>query len=239
MNQIHTTIGEIAAADFRKVHILNKYGIDFCCGGKKTLQQACQEKGLEVNKMISEMELQQPLNSGSINHFIEWDLGFLLQYILVNHHCYLKRELPEINRLLTRVVVVHGANHSELSSMARYFAALKAELEMHMHKEEEILFPFITELLAAREEGKPMEAFHCGHIAQPIAVMEMEHESAGANLKKIRESSADFAVPEDACNTYRLTLVKLEELETDLHQHIHLENNILFPKAIELEQSVC
>ncbi len=239
-NYINMPVGEIIAEDFRKADVLSRNGIDFCCGGKKLLKTACAEKNIDPQKIIREFEHMNDFKAGTINRFNDWDPGFLIDYILVNHHIYLKQELPRIQTHLDKVVSVHGANHPELAELQRYFNGLRSEIEQHLQKEEQVLFPYINELLMAKEEGREAAGFHCGQIEQPINMMEMEHDSAGEALRRMRNVTDNYSLPEEACNTYRLTFDQLQELEADLHQHIHLENNILFPKAVELEkQMVC
>lgn len=232
------TIGEIIAADFRRSETLNKHGIDFCCGGKKTLAQACAENGLDETALLAEIAQAQPMVSGLMNRFGQWDVRFLIDYILINHHNYLKTEMPVISALMNKTTQAHGNNHPELATITHLFNGLKSELEAHMVKEERILFPFIKQLISASEGSTKIEGFHCGHIEQPIQAMEYEHISAGESLEQIRKLSKDFTVPEDACNTFRLAYTKLAEFDADLRQHIHLENNILFPKARTLENNV-
>jgi regulator of cell morphogenesis and NO signaling len=228
-------VGDIIAEDFRKAAVLSRNGIDFCCGGKKSLEKACAEKNIDPHKLLREFELLHDVSAGTINRFNDWDPGFLIDYILMNHHSYLKRELPLIQVHLDKVVSRHSENHPELKTLQRLFNDLRQEIEQHLQKEEQILFPYIKELLQAIEEKRTAGNFHCGRISQPIGVMEAEHESAGETLRQMRAAVNDYQLPPDACNTYRLTFDQLQELEADLHQHIHLENNILFPKAAELE----
>ncbi|MEJ2055813.1 MAG: hemerythrin domain-containing protein, partial [Calditrichaceae bacterium] len=182
--------------------------------------------------------LQHDYTAGTINRYNEWDPGFLVDYILINHHGYLKRELPNINAHIDKIVSRHGSNHPELAELQHYFNELRTEIEQHLYKEEQILFPYVNQLLLAQENGQDTGGFHCGSIDQPISVMEMEHESAGEMLRKMRHAANDYKLPEDACNTYRLTFDQLQELEADMHQHIHLENNILFPKASRMEKQM-
>jgi regulator of cell morphogenesis and NO signaling len=161
-------------------------------------------------------------------------LGMLADRIVESHHAYLNEALPRLDTLLTRVFDAHGAVHPELARMRLVFGGLKGELELHLMKEERILFPLIKELEAADS----LPAIHCGTVNNPIGVMEHEHDSAGSALKELRELSGGYALPADACTTYRVLFHSLQELEADLHRHIHRENNILFPRAAELERSL-
>lgn len=231
------TLGQIAAKDLRKAQIFKKYGLDFCCGGKKTVKQACAEKGLDVTKI--EQELQQadrnpvtrPLPYG------EWSLDFLADYIVNTHHAYVKKTLPDLRTYAEKVARVHGDRHPELIAIHQLVEEIHAELSSHLLKEERVLFPYIKELVkAAAENGRPVQAANFGTIQNPISMMEIEHEMAGKALEEIRTLSSNYTLPEDACASYSLLFRMLDEFEDDLHIHIHLENNILFPKALEIER---
>ena len=231
------TLGELAAKDLRKAQIFKKYGLDFCCGGKKTVKQACAEKGLDVTKI--EQELQQadknpitrPLPYG------EWSLDFLADYIVNTHHSYVKKTLPDLLGYSAKVARVHGSRHPELLAIHQLVEEINAELTSHLVKEEKVLFPYIKELVtASNSNSQPAFTSSFGTIQSPINMMEMEHEMVGKALEEIRALSHDFALPEDACASYSLLYRILDEFESDLHIHIHLENNILFPKALKLDR---
>lgn len=229
------TIGELVAKDFRKAEIFKKYNLDFCCGGKKTVAQACNEK--KVDHMAVEKELTN-LDSVIVNSsqkFDEWDLGFLVDYILNTHHEYVKKSIPLLLEYTSKVAKVHGSSHPEVIAIARKFNEAADELSGHMCKEEQILFPYIKQLVLAKanKQKKPYTAF--GTVRNPINMMEHEHDAVGDIFRAIRGLSNDYTPPEDSCATYKVSFLKLKEFEDDLHQHIHLENNILFPKSIELE----
>lgn len=238
-DEFDETLGQIAAKDLRKAEVFKKYGLDFCCGGKKTVKEACAEKGLDVSKV--EQELQQVDKSGTSNRpmpYDEWGIDFLADYIVNTHHSYVKRTLPEIVGYAIKVASVHGDNHPELSVISDLVAEVRDELNAHMMKEERILFPYVKELASANS-GKPIsQAATFGTVRKPINMMEMEHELVGKNMDEIRVLSNNYAVPEDGCASYKLLYKMLEEFENDLHLHIHLENNILFPKAIETEKNI-
>jgi regulator of cell morphogenesis and NO signaling len=236
--QIDETIGQIAAKDLRKAAIFKKYGLDFCCGGKKTVKEACAEKGLDVTKI--EQELQQS-DTGSTSRpipFNDWNLDFLIDYILNTHHSYIRKNLPDIRSYAEKVLKVHGKNHEELTRIYQLVEEINQELTLHMMKEEKILFPYIKELVDQEKGVKTNYAAHFGSVKNPINMMEMEHELVGKNLEEIREQSGNYNLPEDACASYSLLYHMLDEFEGDLHVHIHLENNILFPKALELEKHI-
>lgn len=229
------TIGELVAKDWRKAQVFKKYGIDYCCGGKRTVAEACEKKGVEVS--LIENELQQIENKALdyASNFDRWGLDFLIDYILNNHHKYVAEALPFLDELATKVSRVHGDNHPELIEIERHTQDVIQELTMHMHKEEVILFPYIKELAQAQKSNTSIDAPPFGTIANPIQMMEAEHTSAGDGMKAIEELSNNFVPPIDACMSYQVFFAKLKEFQKDLHQHIHLENNILFPKALKLE----
>ena len=216
------TIGEIAAECPSSVRVFEKYDIDYCCGGKTTLAAACEARGIQAAEL--ELELARA-SAGRAADERDWNtapLEQLIDHILSTHHLYLKRELPRLGLLLGKVLAAHGANHGEsLLPLGQAFDGLRDELESHMAKEEMILFPAIK------------HGFR--NVGQPIRVMEHEHDSAGRALAAMRNGTGDYALPPDACNTYRALFSGFQELEADLHRHIHLENNILFPRALQAD----
>jgi regulator of cell morphogenesis and NO signaling len=233
-----SSIGELVAEDFRKAEVFRKFGLDFCCGGNKSLKEACAEKGIDANKVetaLSEVENQPQTNQ---HDFKNWKLDFLVDYIMNTHHKYVEEAIPMLYEFSAKVANVHGDHHPEVVEIAEYFNAVAEELKMHMHKEENILFPYIKGLVLAKKQGNPVDPSPFGSIENPIRMMESEHVSAGGNFDKIHELSSSFTPPEDACSSYSVLYGKLDEFEKDLHQHIHLENNILFPKAIALEKEL-
>lgn len=232
------TIGELAAKDYRKAEVFRKFGLDFCCGGNRGLKEACEEKGVNVQQVETALAAVEQQPSARQPNYDSWDLDFLADYILNTHHKYVRESTPMLDELSSKVAKVHGNSHPELLKIARHYDAVAQELATHMVKEEGVLFPYIKELAAAKRNGTPVPNPGFGTIANPIRMMEMEHDAVGDHIKKIRELSSDFALPEDACGSYRLLFGKLEEFEGDLLQHIHLENNILFPKSIALEKEL-
>ncbi len=232
------TLGQIAAKDLRKAQVFKKYGLDFCCGGKKTVQEACEEKGLDVVKIALELQQSNKFTTSRPIPYGDWSLDFLSDYIVNTHHSYVAKYLPEIVRYTKKVVKVHSSHHPELIRIGQLVAEVNAELMAHMIKEERVLFPYIKALVASKDHIQPLQAAHFGTIQHPINMMEMEHEMVGKNLAEIRELSNNYILPENACASYSLLYQLLAEFEEDLHLHIHLENNILFPKAIELESQL-
>lgn len=232
------TLGEIAAKDLRKAQIFKKYGLDFCCGGKKTVKEACKERGLDVTKIEEELQQADKVPSSRPLPYNEWSLDFLADYIVNTHHSYVKKNLPDIKAYADKVARVHGSRHTELLPVKQLVDEVYSEMMNHMVKEERVLFPYIKELAAAKITDQPLYASHFGTVQNPINMMEMEHEAVAKNLADIRELTNDYALPEDACASYSLLYRMLDEFEDDLHLHVHLENNILFPKALEVERQL-
>ena len=230
------TLGQIAAKDLRKAQIFKKYGLDFCCGGKKTVKEACAEKNLDVTKVEQELQHADQLPSSRPIPYGDWSLDFLADYIVNTHHSYVAKNLPDIKTYAEKVMRVHGSRHPELVRIHQLVEEIYTELTAHMAKEERVLFPYIKELVAAAKNTVPMSAAHFGTVQNPINMMEMEHEMVGKHLEEIRSLSNNYLLPADACASYSLLYRLLDEFEEDLHLHIHLENNILFPKALEMEK---
>jgi len=231
-SQLETsTLGELVSNDFRAGAILDRYGLDYCCGGARNLADGCSQRGVELERVVSELESLDPAKRETP----EEDPAALVAHIVSRHHTYIRTVAPLIQRHLAKVVTRHGANHSELSLIAAQFDTVADELRPHMLKEEQVLFPYIQALAEAVNHGAPPPPDMFGTVQNPIRMMEIEHQEAGDGLAGIREVSRDYHVPADACSTYHLVFQELEAFEQDLHQHVHLENHVLFPKAIELE----
>jgi regulator of cell morphogenesis and NO signaling len=231
----HTPVGDVVAADYRAAAVFSTYGIDFCCGGGQTIEETCQARGLNVEQVIGEIRSVCEHEDPAAPKFAEWDAPALIDHIVSKHHTYVRRALPAIAAYTAKLSTVHGPNHPELLEVERIFGDVVAEMTSHMMKEEQILFPYVNQLAtaAARHETLPASPF--GTVGNPIRMMEDEHESAGNATARIRELTGGYAPPPDACTTYRVCLQELEAFEQDLHAHVHLENNILFPKALRLE----
>jgi len=232
------TIGEMVVEDYQKAEIFEKFGLDFCCGGSKTLVDACSKKGINAAEVIEALEELRNKQQIPDQNYDEWQLDILIDYIVNNHHAYVNNALPHLDEYSSKVARVHGNNHPEVVEIYNHYQAVSSELRMHMHKEEAILFPYIKQLASAKEHAETIPFCPFGTVSNPISMMELEHESAGENLQAISELSNGYNPPEDACNTFRVLYAKLQEFEKDLHHHIHLENNILFPKAIKLEKEL-
>lgn len=231
-----TTIRDIVADDYRAASVFQKHGIDFCCGGGQSLASACSASGADSAVVLGELARLDQVTDIPVPRFKSWDLGFLADYIEANHHAYVRNAISTILQHTRKVIQVHGERHPEAAEIARVFEDVAQELTHHMMKEERILFPYIRELAAETRANRPMPPSPFGSIQNPIRMMEMEHESAGGATARIRQLSGNYTPPDDACSTYRVTYQELQEFERDLHQHVHLENNILFPKALELER---
>ena len=222
------TIGEIVANDFRAASVFKSNHIDFCCGGKKSLAEACLEKGIESEKVESELyELAAiPANSGQ--DYKLWKTDFLCDYIVNTHHQYVLKTLPDLIFYTQKIATVHGEHHPELTEVAALFAKINDELLQHLKKEEEVLFPAIKSVLAHNDqESKEI-------IVSEITRMAGEHEFAGGAMDTINTLTHHYALPPDSCATYQVTFKLLEQFEDDLHIHVHLENNILYPNALKL-----
>jgi regulator of cell morphogenesis and NO signaling len=231
------TIGEIAAKDLRKAEVFKKYGIDFCCGGKKSLKQVCEEKGIDINKVEQELESTTAVPATGMD-FTKWDADFLADYIYNQHHKYYYAQEPTITGLMEKVAEHHGTNHPVLHEVQSLYKTLIQELNTHFMKEERVLFPFIKAVMEAKKTGNTESLQMQPSLTAPIQMMESDHEAAGDILEQIRKLTDNYMPPADACNSYQFLFKKLKELDEDLQQHIHLENNILFPKAIAEDKSL-
>lgn len=238
MNSLVTkTLAEIVKENLRSAIVFEEYGLDFCCRGNRKLKEACEEKNINVRDIIENLKkLSNGTNEESKAD--QWELDFLVDYIMQKHHQYVKRMNPVISLHSDKVASVHGKNHPETIQIADLFLGVREELESHMMKEERILFPQIKLMVSAQKECSQFFPPAFGTIQNPIRMMEFEHTSAGDALYKIRELSNNYSHPDDACNTFKALYSELKEFEEDLHKHIHLENNILFPKSIDLESEL-
>jgi regulator of cell morphogenesis and NO signaling len=226
-----TTIGDLVAQRPSRSRVFEKLGIDYCCGGKRSLAEACAAKGLDAGAILTTLLAAEEGSRSDEPSWTNASLADLSRHIEQTHHAFLKRELPRLAAIVHKVARVHGGHHAWLAEFASIYDHFAAEMETHMRKEEEVLFPLIRSL--EKEEAAPTTN---NGVGDPIQAMEDEHDDAGDALARMRELSSDFAPPADACNTFRAMLDGLREVESDTHRHVHKENNILFPKAIELER---
>ncbi len=232
---LEKTIGEIVADDFRTAAIFSRNNMDFCCGGHKTVKEVCEKKNINTNALTAELEAVLASKADNQIDFKSWPLDLLVDYIVKTHHRYVAEKTPVLRQFLYKLCHVHGANHPELFEINRLFTECSDALGHHMEKEEIILFPYISELVRAGWRGEEAKRSPFGSVGNPIRMMEHEHEEEGERFRKIAELTGSYTPPADACGTYRVTFAMLQEFEEDLHKHIHLENNILFPGAIALE----
>jgi regulator of cell morphogenesis and NO signaling len=232
------TIKSIVTTDYRAAAIFEKYSLDFCCKGGVTIEKACAEKNLSAASVYAELEHLTNCSTGTPPRFSEWTLDDLVDYIVNIHHKYVREAIPVLSAHTQKVAAVHGQNHPEVIEIARHFQTVAAEMQSHMMKEEQILFPYIKALVVAHRNKIPFVRPPFGSVQNPIRMMEADHESAGSELYAVRSLSNTYVPPADACTTYRVSFQELQYFEHDLHQHVHLENNILFPGAIALEQEL-
>jgi regulator of cell morphogenesis and NO signaling len=231
------TVRELAIEIPNATRTFEKLGIDYCCGGGKSLSDACLHAHVPVDDVLRALEQGgsfTPATEAALPDF-NGALGNLIEHIVTTHHVYVKQEIPRLQQLLHKVVSVHGKAHPELGRIQQTFQEMSAELNSHMMKEEHILFPHIAALENAVNSGRPKPRPVFGTVSNPVHMMELEHDSAGAALKSISELSSNYTPPEGACFSYKTLYSALKEFESDLHQHVHLENNILFPRAIAME----
>ncbi|SFN73547.1 regulator of cell morphogenesis and NO signaling [Bizionia echini] len=229
-------IGEFVADDFRTAAVFSNYGIDFCCKGHRTVEEVCNKNGVNPDELLNKLDAVLNSNSNNAIDYKSWPLDLLADYIEKTHHRYVEEKIPVLRQFLDKLCRVHGGNHPELFKINELFTGSAGELSAHMKKEELILFPFIKKMVKASLDGQAIEAPHFGTVENPIAMMMEEHDNEGERFRKIALITNNYTPPADACNTYKVTFAMLEEFEKDLHLHIHLENNILFPEAAKLEQ---
>lgn len=240
MNNLTTkTVREIALEMPLTTKVFENHKIDFCCGGNRLVLEACQTAGADAENVLRELSvyLESPAESE-----LDWvktaSLSKLIEYIVDKHHVYTRDEITNLSPLMVKVSGKHGENHAELYALEQLFSELCAELMPHLMKEEQVLFPYINELEDFKINQAKVPVPHFGTVKNPVGMMMREHDAAGDILKQMREVSGDYKIPENACPSYTALLTRLEAFEKDLHQHIHLENNVLFPKAIELENEI-
>lgn len=231
------TIGEIVATDFRTAAVFDQFGIDFCCGGRRLFEEACRAAAADPTAVTRALDAL-PASGDTADNVMGWPLERLIEHIVSIHHAYVRSALPTIARYLAKLEEVHGARHPELARIRAYFDQISADLQQHMVKEEQVLFPYVREI-ASRGETRGGARSPFGTIENPIHMMEREHREVADGLRIIRELSNGYTVPSDGCTTYAVCMAELLRFERDLHQHVHLENNVLFPRAIELENEMC
>lgn len=232
------TLAQIVNSNHKTASVFEKYHLDFCCKGKRSLVQACSEQQLPVENVMAELQTVFEEDNKSSFDFSKMSLTSLSDYIVTTHHDYVKNEMPQIYAYLQKVSSKHGERHPELYKIFEIFASVKEEMENHMKKEEMILFPRIKEMEKVTETGNVFTQLSLTYLQGPIIVMEQEHDHAGSLLNEIRILSNNYVPPQDACTTYKLSFAALQAFEADLHHHVHLENNLLFPRALNLFQKL-
>ncbi len=237
-NLMNEKIGEIVAKNFKTAAVFTKYGLDFCCGGQISLEKAAEKKGIDAEALLAEVNAVLQEGGQEQIDFNAWPTDLLASYIVKTHHRYVREKTPVLLTYLNKIAKVHGERHPELLEINKLFEECAVELGHHLEKEEKVLFPYIEKLEESKTDRNAYQQPGFGSVKNPIWMMIHEHEAEGNRFEKIAELSNNYTAPDDACSTYRVAFDMLREFEQDLHKHIHLENNILFPKSIKLEETL-
>jgi regulator of cell morphogenesis and NO signaling len=232
-NSADRTIGEIVADDYRTARVFEDHGIDFCCGGKIALSEICRDKGIELAVIERELAAVKVASLDRSLNYSAWELPFLMDFIVNTHHAYLHENMGQIAGYTRKIAEVHGSNHPEVLEIAEIFSKIVTDLADHLRYEQEVFFPAIKRCNAAGKSHAVPDATDLESIRAGLGKLQQEHEEVGEAIHRIRHLAKDYEIPGDACNTFRLTYQKLKEFEDDLHRHVHLENNILFPKTAQ------
>jgi len=232
--EVDKTIGQLVTERPSRSRVFEKLGIDYCCGGKKTIAEVCEKKQMDPAMLLEVLDAEAAATPEGGPNVAEMSLSDLADHIEATHHAYLRAESPRLTKMAQRVAKVHGEMDDRLQALSETFDAFVAEVDSHMAKEEDVLFPAIRLIDGAER----MPSLPFGRVANPIHCMEAEHDEAGAALERMRTLTDGFTPPDWACNTYRALLDGLHELELDMHQHVHKENNVLFPRAMEREEAL-
>lgn len=234
---LNQTVASVVAENIKAAHVFKKYGIDFCCGGGVSIETACKKKNVSLDNVLQELnnlgEHQMPSQN-----YNNWALDYLVDHIVNTHHAYVKESIGMMQAYGEKVAKVHGGHHPPLFKIKDLQNEVLDELAAHLQKEEKILFPFIKKMVQSKNENLPFISPPFGTVENPINMMEIEHEAVGDLFKEIAELTNNYTPPDWACNTFKAWYAKLDEFEQDLHLHIHLENNILFPKALIIEKEL-
>ena len=233
---ITKTVRELAVEIPNATRVFEEFGIDYCCGGKRSLSEACSAAKLPLEEVTRALSAAAKDSGSADGHLQSGSLAELIDHIVKAHHKFTREESARLKKLLDKVCSVHGKNHPELLAIRETFAGLEQELMLHLMKEENVLFPYIVRTEQAKFQNDPALPAPFGTVQNPIRMMMQEHDGAGEALREMRQASGDFTPPADACISYQTLYQALAGFEADLHQHIHLENNILFPRAIEMEE---
>jgi regulator of cell morphogenesis and NO signaling len=230
-----TKVGDIVKANFKTAQIFDKNSIDFCCGGGVTLDEACRKSNVDISQILPELELLVQINDPDSKYIDSLELDELCDYIEKRHHTFVSDNIPFIQQKLQKLCDVHGENHPELSEVKTLFDGAAGNLTAHMKKEELILFPYIRKMVKSRGDSA---AIIPGEVTKTIDLLHEEHLTEGDRFEKISKLTSSYTCPPDGCSTYQVTYQTLKDFENDLHRHIHLENNILFKKALLLENEL-
>ncbi len=231
-------VGELVSLNYKAADVFSQYGIDFCCAGNISLDRAASKHEVSVDELVGKLEDVFSVKDVESDLISRLPLDALIDHIVENHHQYIRDNVNVVPQYVNKVAEVHGGRHPEMVEVKALFDEACAELSSHIVKEEEILFPYIKELVAAQKEGRKPAQAPFGSVGSPIEAMMAEHADEGERFRQISELTNGYQLPLGGCTTFRVSLEKLKEFETDLHRHIHLENNILFIKALELEKSL-
>lgn len=230
------SIGSFVADDYRTAAVFQKYGIDFCCKGGKSIDEVCESRKIDSAKLLAELTAVSGQPKDQSADFKSWSPDLLADHIEKKHHRYIEETTPSLIQFLDKLCKVHGSNHPELFEINKEFNVSAGELASHMKKEEMILFPYVRKMVNSGNSNEQPAGPEFDTVRNPIQMMMAEHDTEGERFRKISELSNNYTPPEDACTTYKVAYSMLRDFENDLHLHIHLENNILFPKAIEMEK---
>lgn len=227
------TVGEIVATDFRTARVFERFGIDFCCGGRRSMVEACRAAAVDPDAVERALHELPAIGDDDDQDPRRWPVNRLVDHILVTHHMYVRTSIPVIAGYLAKLVEVHGQRHPELGRINAAFGELSEVLLQHMRKEEFVLFPYLRELGKATDNRSLPSPF--GTVENPIRMMEREHQEAGDQMRLLQELTDGYTAPADGCATYRACFAELAQFQRDLHRHVHLENNVLFPRAVDIE----
>jgi regulator of cell morphogenesis and NO signaling len=230
------TVGQMVAENPAAARVFEQAGIDYCCGGQRSLEEACSKGKMSFAEVAALLEKAAAARTARDRDWLSASQADLVEHIVTTHHAYVRQELPRLTALIAKVLGVHGKNHPEMADIGRHFGDVANEMTMHMMKEENILFPYIVDMEKAALGRGPKPVAMFGTVQNPVRMMMNEHDAAGANLQAMRELSGGYTPPADGCTSFRVLYEALAAFEADLHQHIHLENNILFPRAIQMEE---
>ena len=232
------TIGEIVAEDYRTSRVFERHGIDFCCGGKTSISVACKEKGIDESVLLDEIEGIKKEAADRSSNYASWEIPFLTDYIVNIHHTYLKDNTGQIAANARKIAEVHGKYHPEVIEIATIFEKIATDMAAHLLDEENVFFPALKRLDSAAKKGETPDAADVATVRSVLAQLGHEHDEIGDAVHRIRALAKSFEVPDDVCPTFRITYLALNEFEDDLHKHVHLENNVLFPKAEKILQAL-